>query len=683
MEQATATEVAPSGTSGLTQPEREPVPLFFRDTEQPLLGMLLALVPLAHALRAAVWMISPPTQGGRAIATLSGLLAVIFYALWRHFAALHSDEHPAWQTGLGLGLAAGSVFVMSLAANDLAPHLPVAMAMLIVVRNNLARLIAQASALAPCLLMLDFSDPDHVLQMGSAIAVILAVWAVAGQRERVEGLRLEIRSQLVELTDVAEKWRVRQTAMIAGLAHDVRGPLTGASMAIELLEMQLGYELDPALREAGATLGNRCRDLAKRLTALIQDLRSRDQPPVHSDPVERASRVGTWQASEQMDVAVFTLTTIGLVVIMLAVHPSLSVGSQPLVAFALVAFYAAMVLGSPYLIRWYGTDIATWVLLGPALLWFGARSLEGQLSSDFALALSLFWMGAVASRSARGIVGVGAVMLALKIGAGRIEVAGTLIVAAIIGVAYLYRKSRERMLDDAADWSIRVDRRHTQVQRDTVEMNLSIAQEVRALRAIAHELVAEAGALTERARASGPDSAVEWLGRAHQALSGLEALIPANRSQGVSSVEAAGVTDWLSTVFLDRIQAKGGTMEVDVARGLTVSVPESTLKKVLINLVDNAVKFSPEGGRVFVGARTIPSERRVRFTVSDQGPGIAEADVGRMFSWFEQGPADTQPAKGGFGIGLGVVRDLVQENGGSIDVESQPGSTSIHVTLPG
>lgn len=141
------------------------------------------------------------------------------------------------------------------------------------------------------------------------------------------------------------------------------------------------------------------------------------------------------------------------------------------------------------------------------------------------------------------------------------------------------------------------------------------------------------------------------------------------------------VTRWLSYVFTDRMNAIGGSLVFDVGPDTPLSISESALRKILINLVDNAVKFSPPGGQVEVRAYRPPSENRVIVTVQDQGPGIPDEEVARLFDWFEQGE-DQSGVKGeGFGIGLAVVQGLVRDAGGRIDVESEPGSTCIRLTF--
>jgi two-component system phosphate regulon sensor histidine kinase PhoR len=98
------------------------------------------------------------------------------------------------------------------------------------------------------------------------------------------------------------------------------------------------------------------------------------------------------------------------------------------------------------------------------------------------------------------------------------------------------------------------------------------------------------------------------------------------------------------------------------------------LQQVLINLLDNAVKYSPEGGRVTVA--TSREGGRVHIAVSDEGSGIAEPDRTRVFEKFYRGDPSHRLVPGGTGLGLYISRELVERMGGRIEVESQPGAGS-------
>ena len=98
------------------------------------------------------------------------------------------------------------------------------------------------------------------------------------------------------------------------------------------------------------------------------------------------------------------------------------------------------------------------------------------------------------------------------------------------------------------------------------------------------------------------------------------------------------------------------------------------IEQVLVNLIDNAVKYSPEGGEVVV--RTVPAAASVRVEVADQGMGIPPAEQDAVFEKFYRGDPQHLAVPGGTGLGLYICRELVQRMGGTIGVRSRPGEGS-------
>jgi two-component system OmpR family sensor kinase len=117
------------------------------------------------------------------------------------------------------------------------------------------------------------------------------------------------------------------------------------------------------------------------------------------------------------------------------------------------------------------------------------------------------------------------------------------------------------------------------------------------------------------------------------------------------------------------------------APGLSVRIAPEAASLVVTNLLENAVKFSPPGGRVTVDARADGAEAIV--AVSDSGPGIAADDVPRIFERFFRGAAARASEAPGVGLGLAISRTIVEEYGGRIAVESRPGGgATFSVRLP-
>jgi two-component system phosphate regulon sensor histidine kinase PhoR len=129
------------------------------------------------------------------------------------------------------------------------------------------------------------------------------------------------------------------------------------------------------------------------------------------------------------------------------------------------------------------------------------------------------------------------------------------------------------------------------------------------------------------------------------------------------------------------------TLVIDAEDGTpTVRGDESRLGQVVVNLVHNAVKFSPDGGEVRVEVRRKPSgdghTEVVAVSVADHGIGVRKADQARIFERFYKSDR-ARVRGGGTGLGLAIARHVVEGHGGRIAVESEEGRGSVFTfTIP-
>jgi two-component system cell cycle sensor histidine kinase PleC len=163
----------------------------------------------------------------------------------------------------------------------------------------------------------------------------------------------------------------------------------------------------------------------------------------------------------------------------------------------------------------------------------------------------------------------------------------------------------------------------------------------------------------------------------------------------LSRIEAGAVKlndDWIELsealeesagMFREACDRKGLTLRLEEpAAAMTILADERALRQILINLLSNAVRHTPAGGEVVLGAREAP-EGRLDLFVADTGIGIPEADLERVLQPFEQVTRDQGRPQEGTGLGLSIVKQLVDLHGGELRLESTVGKgTRVTFTLP-
>lgn len=113
-----------------------------------------------------------------------------------------------------------------------------------------------------------------------------------------------------------------------------------------------------------------------------------------------------------------------------------------------------------------------------------------------------------------------------------------------------------------------------------------------------------------------------------------------------------------------------------------ISADARSLKQILLNVLSNAVKFTPARGRVTISA-TIERSGNLRITIADTGIGIAPDVLPNLFAPFRQGDNSISRRFGGTGLGLAICRKLIDLHGGSISIESEAGQgTTVHLIFP-
>jgi signal transduction histidine kinase len=177
--------------------------------------------------------------------------------------------------------------------------------------------------------------------------------------------------------------------------------------------------------------------------------------------------------------------------------------------------------------------------------------------------------------------------------------------------------------------------------------------------------------------------------------SGLHLLELINDILDMSKAEAGKLELHETPVFLPRcvaaclrlIEERAATGGVKVSNRVPADLPalwadERRVKQLLINLLSNAVKFTPQGGRVTIRA-TVGADGALTITVADTGIGMRPEDVDRALRPFEQIEASLDRRFEGTGLGLPIVKSLIELHGGRLRIESQVDvGTRVHLQFP-
>jgi two-component system sensor histidine kinase KdpD len=128
-----------------------------------------------------------------------------------------------------------------------------------------------------------------------------------------------------------------------------------------------------------------------------------------------------------------------------------------------------------------------------------------------------------------------------------------------------------------------------------------------------------------------------------------------------------------------RIATAGRDVEIRAAADVYITADEAMIRQALVNLVENAAKYSTAGGAVRMSATR--QGERVEIAVEDDGPGIDPDDLAHIFERFYRAREQSRRVKGS-GLGLAIVRGFVELSGGSVHAESSPAGTRFLIVLP-
>ncbi|OJX40312.1 MAG: hypothetical protein BGO78_15225 [Chloroflexi bacterium 44-23] len=155
-------------------------------------------------------------------------------------------------------------------------------------------------------------------------------------------------------------------------------------------------------------------------------------------------------------------------------------------------------------------------------------------------------------------------------------------------------------------------------------------------------------------------------------ISDLRTLSLADTGQLNLQLRPVGLAELVNQV-IERLQLRINEKGIDLRTTIPASLPKlqadpERLSQILINLVDNALRYTPGGTQIVIEATTTPDS--ISVSVSDNGPGIPDDELSKLFDRFWRAEKSRNRATGGTGLGLAIVRQLTEAQGGQISVES-------------
>jgi len=156
---------------------------------------------------------------------------------------------------------------------------------------------------------------------------------------------------------------------------------------------------------------------------------------------------------------------------------------------------------------------------------------------------------------------------------------------------------------------------------------------------------------------------------------------PASQQLALNQQDACGLLQTSSDICQTRADAKSIQIKLNCIPPVDIMVDESLMTQALVNLLDNAIKYSTDNTIITLSA--VVDEDQVHLSVSDQGPGIAEEHIPRLFERFYRVDKSRSRRIGGTGLGLAIVKHIANTHGGQVSVANNGGAgCCFSISLP-
>src|SRR5215212_6041736 len=154
-------------------------------------------------------------------------------------------------------------------------------------------------------------------------------------------------------------------------------------------------------------------------------------------------------------------------------------------------------------------------------------------------------------------------------------------------------------------------------------------------------------------------------------------------SMQLQTIEPQRLILEVASLYQHQAQQKNISVETDIAPHLSnIKLDPGRMTQVLTNIMDNAMRHTPAGGRILLAANEM--DEFVELSVQDSGPGLTADDLARIFERFDRADPSRQRDDGGSGLGLAIAKSIVQAHGGQLSARSEAGEgLRIIITLPG